>query len=605
MPEDSSLRDFILGYCQQVGGLIEPPAYGIDEVLLPEEVAARWGVDAFQRFNFSLEPAAAPAGEGITSLYYGHPLAEIIVFELRQRSANCHFFINSVRVEKPGLRDLVEKLAFSNARPAAGKVQRTRMYHYVCFNFKASLLSDEKRELIIPLWMHLQGGYRIPSREIQTKASLDSETAFPNLNASPPAWRVVKPGEEILSSETLSALLERARLAVLDEIAPILETVQKRSRHFLDLDRARLNDYYDDLQRDLEKRLAKAEDERRPALEAKLAGLRIERQSKLTDAEQKYSLRIDLELINLAIISQPKLEIDVEISKRGVTANRPLAWDPVRHILEPLVCDVCGRPGDGLALCENGHLAHTACLAPQCVDCKRTFCQLCAEKVHSCIVCDAPVCVHSQILCKTCGRVTCQKHSNLCHTSDGQPQKINVSVPAPTNLPSPKSNEPKPEPARPPKPEAKTGKAKTPPPKKPVKPAGPPKIVTAQRIQVEIENSIPLVRAFALRKENELAVRTWELTEKGIAASCECEKGWMCRADNLLHRPLDAARIEMQLMRLIREFAGEYGVPEKKTSFMRMISGRVYESQRLSLPPVWTDPERLAHAQESFDHIRR
>ena len=55
MPDDTFLQDLILGYCRQVGGLVEPPAYGIHETLLPDEVAARWGVDAIQKFNFARE----------------------------------------------------------------------------------------------------------------------------------------------------------------------------------------------------------------------------------------------------------------------------------------------------------------------------------------------------------------------------------------------------------------------------------------------------------------------------------------------------------------------------------------------------------------------
>ena len=207
MTEDTSLRDFILGYCQQMGGLVEPPAYGMFDVLLPEDVAARWGIASFQRFNFdptlilplppydggasSSSPAAREQGEAIsmTTLYYGHPLVEMIVSELRQHPADTRLFVNPLRLEKPGLRDLVEKtFTFSNARPVAGHIQRNRLYHYVCFNFKASLVSDEKREMVVSLWMHLQGGYRLPSSEIQSKISLDPENAYTQLTASSPVW---------------------------------------------------------------------------------------------------------------------------------------------------------------------------------------------------------------------------------------------------------------------------------------------------------------------------------------------------------------------------------------------------------------------------------
>lgn len=623
MAEDTSLRDFILGYCQQVGGLVEPPAYGVYDVLLPDEVAAHWGIGSLQRFNFDpalttplplddgRESVSSPSArkEGgampVTTLYYGHPLVETIVFELRQRPANTRLFINPPRLEKPGLRELVEKtFTFSNARPEAGHIQRNRLYHYTCFNFKVSLVSDEKREMVVSIWMHLQGGYSLPPAGIQSRASLESNHAYPELMASPPAWRAgAESGENPFTPEVLTDLLDRARVALLDEIAPTLESARKRSQHFLELDRARLENYYAGLQRDLEIRLSKAEDERQPALKSKLSALHDERQSKLADAEHKYRLRLDVELINLAIIAQPKIEIDVEIKKRGLRIVRPAAWDPVRHILEPLVCDVCGRPGEGMTLCESGHLAHSACLAPQCTDCKRAFCKLCSEKVHTCVVCDTPVCVQSLMVCKTCGRETCQKHRDLCHAADGQPQRITVPPPAPAEQAAPlpaKTEIPKAEDNEYPK---KPGKTKTPAVRKPARPylVRLPKAVTAQRIQVEIEVERAEVRAFALSKEREIAVRIWELTGNGINATCTCEKGWRCDANGRIVRPADAEHIEAQLMRLIRALANEYSVPEKKISFLRMATGHFIENRSLILGSAWKNPATLAAAQASFD----
>jgi hypothetical protein len=356
------------------------------------------------------------------------------------------------------------------------------------------------------------------------------------------------------------------------------------------------------LQSDLEKRLARADDDRRSALQAKLAALQVERQSKLDDAEQKYRLRLELELINLAVIAQPKIELDVEIRKRGVAIKRPVVWDPVRHVLEPLVCDVCGLPGEGLYLCENGHLAHAACMAPQCVDCKRTFCQLCSESVHTCVVCDAPVCIQSLVGCRTCGRETCQKHADLCHAADGQPQRN--TTPALPLEPEPQVKVETPE-VESPKSLSVGGKSKVAQAKKPAKPVARPKIVTAQRIQVEIEMGRAEVRAFALKKEREIAVRTWELADDGIAVTCFCEKGWDCQYNRLVYRPMDASQIDTQLARLIGEFADEYAVPRKKISYMRMIGGRILEDRHLILPPAWKSPETLESTQEAFDNLPR
>jgi hypothetical protein len=139
--------------------------------------------------------------------------------------------------------------------------------------------------------------------------------------------------------------------------------------------------------------------------------------------------------------------------------------------------------------------------------------------------------------------------------------------------------------------------------KKPVKPASLPKTPAAQRIQVEVETGRAEVRAFALNKEREIAMRVWELASHGIGVTCHCEKGRSCRADAVIHRPAEADQIEAQLMRLIRAFGAEYGVPEKKISILRMIGGHALEDRRLNLPLAWKDPGSLAAAQAGFDKL--
>jgi hypothetical protein len=175
-----------------------------------------------------------------------------------------------------------------------------------------------------------------------------------------------------------------------------------------------LNDYYVDLLKDAKRRLQKADEERRSALEAKIKVINTEHESKLLDVEQKYHLRIQLELVNLAIIAIPKLDLMVEIRKRTSTIKRTVTWNPLLHTIEPLLCNVCNRGGMTLQLCENGHLAHAECLAPQCVECKRTYCQTCAKEVTECIVCARPICVHSWRAAE-CWRVTCAEHASEYH----------------------------------------------------------------------------------------------------------------------------------------------------------------------------------------------
>ena len=124
MTQTISLEEMVLGYCHQVDGLVEPPAYGAFEVLLPDEVAARWSISPHQRFAFGPETDPNPENAGTRNavhLHFGHPLDEKIVDEVRTKTANERFYINNARPEKPKLYEVIEKtISLPNAKNVSG-----------------------------------------------------------------------------------------------------------------------------------------------------------------------------------------------------------------------------------------------------------------------------------------------------------------------------------------------------------------------------------------------------------------------------------------------------------------------------------------------------
>jgi hypothetical protein len=601
MAESVSLDELILGYCQALEGLVEPPAYGAYEVLLPDEAAARWGVKSHQRIAF------APGIENAQYIHFGHALVDSIVEELRRKTANARFFVNNVRPEKPRLYEVIEK-AFSlpNAKmfPVPGAAQHIQMHHYVRLNFKVSLIADEKRELMLPMWMDLQGGYAVKGVEIERLAILEPENGFQNIPSASLLWS----SEPLFSPGALTALLERARRSTTLEMGDTLTSLQKRLQRFLELDRARLNDYYDHLRKDAERRLQKAEQDRRPALEDKLSAIAAEQLSKLADVEQKYHLHTQLELINLAVVAQPKLDLTVEIGKRGVAVKRRATWDPLLHVVEGLVCDVCGQPGYTLFLCENGHLAHGECLAPQCVECKRTFCQKCADEVKSCVVCDRPICVHSLQRCRECGRATCHEHAGECHVDGGQPRRVLVEQPVVQESASilqtagaGKSFA------------GEKGKAPKQPPKKQVSKAQLAAMaesllktrpeVTGDTMDVQAVPAENLIVAWVMAKKRQIATRQWTMTEQGIGVDCWCEKT-NCPERGIVYRPAPAEQIKEQMVSFIEGFAKEYDVPLKKIHYFHFRLGKQFPETSLKVPAGWKEPATLERAREGFDALR-
>ncbi len=578
----TDLADFVLDFCRAFGGLVEPPAYGVYEVLLPDPVAAQLDVEPFQRWTF----AEANAEDEVTQLSYGHPLIERMIELARAQPACACFYVNDVRLDKTGLAALARNaLTFPNTNLV--EIPRTlesrALFRYVQFNFKAALIADEKREHLVSVLMDAQTGIAIPDLSPEEQYRLAVTPAFTDLPIAPAQWtRAPDP----LAPEPLRALLDRAARAAVESLADPIAGLQKRAARLLELDRARLDAYYADLERDLERRLKRADDEaKRSGLESKLAALRADHGSKLADAEAKYQLRVEPELINLAVIAQPKLTLPVRVENRQNTVTRNIVWDPLRRTVEPLACNGCFRASNRLFLCANNHLVCDRCLAPQCVDCKRVYCQSCSHELAACAVCGCPVCQKSLTRCRECGKGTCREHANQCHAPvSTAPSPVTETV----STPLPQADKPRPA-AQPPKPVAKREH-------KP--PSARPQPDPGYRLQVEVETTTPVVVAFVSAKgRSEHAQRIWELTEEGIHVTCICEKGWQCPADGKVIAPETVDKIENQIEEEIKKLRVEYRVPSFRASYGLIQRGEFQRIPKLRLRGDWKDEELLNEAR--------
>lgn len=595
----SDLEQFVLDYLQEVGSIVEAPAYGVYEVLLPEAVAARWRVPAYLQLAFT-----GTEREEVTRLGYNHPLVEQMVEEAHGRFASTRLYANNLRLNKSGVDDqAIKSWVILNARAQPLKrstVSRARST-YVRFNFKAAILSDEKQERLVSVLMDAHTGSRVADSEpIESHATAVSpDTTLASLSDAPVRWQPKDglPLKTPLARTTLIALLDHAQTAVLREMETELATLKKRVARFRQLDEARLADYYDTLEKDLQTRLQNASAGRRPGLQDKLTVVQNERRHKLDDLAERYQVRINLTLLNVLIIQQPKLIQPVQIANRSTKISAYAVWDPLLRQLEPLHCQVCGQPGRRLYLCHNGHLAHEACLAPACIDCKRVFCRDCAHEVGTCDVCRQPLCRHSQLTCPDCGRHTCQAHRGLCHADNGRPVDLTAQASSP------------PEPAPPAKPETSPTTSRKSRPKRSARPRPASTRRSKKKgpkvLRMEVVLHVDFVTAYLLgRRDREIAVRVWELTPEqgGILRSCECEKGASCQADGMVIRPYESQHIETQMHDELVAFALEYGLPPKKIHYNRLSSmgGEPYSVSRFELRGLWKNEEAITEARDTF-----
>ena len=626
------LSKFVLDYLEEAGGVAMPPEFGIYDVLLPEELAAKLALADYVRLTFtapgqpeSTAPQQAPTD--VVQLNITHTLVERMAQTLTQQPANAQSYIHGVRIDKRGLATLARThYPLPNARidEVAKSQEEASQHHYLLCNFKVTLVSEEKQEELVAIVMDVQAGHVVTDTTIlQQLAIIDPEPTYLGLPIAQPRWSSTG---DALAPATLQALLPRAEAALRQQLAPQVATLTTRMDRHLLLDLARIGDYYEEMTTDLERRrsrLAAEDQERRQGFDEKLAMLAAERAAKLADAQSRYKLRVEMQLLNVLLVTQPKVTLPVTISNRTATITRTVVWDPLTRRLEALVCDVCGQPGEGLHLCTGGHLAHTACLAPQCIDCKREFCRLCADQLSNCVVCGRPVCRPSLIKCPTCGRGTCNEHRLLCHAANGEPATLAEIAPTP---PANTVNKPPtPQPAAPKTPVSpgakstatKTTGGKTPadPTQKgapaggtktklvPITPKSEP-LVKGARLDIQIYTDRPVIIAFVMRSTNRvLASRSFELSPQGIAVNCECEKA-DCPVDGYVFRPNTPALLTKQILGMLTGLQQEYLVPAKKVKFLYQRFGQMEEGKTLVLPAQWLDPARLAEAQQGFDKLK-
>lgn len=592
----SELESFVLGYLEALGGLTEPAGHGVYEVLLPESVAQTWGRPAYQTIAF--RDVGRP---DVIRLGYNHPWVEQMAAEVRQQPALARLYLQQARLDKSGLDELAAKhWAVVNGRVLPQKratLARMRAT-YLRFNFKATIISDEKEEHLVAVLMNASTGYRVEeAQHIEAQANAtEPDLLLLSLPDLPLHWRPEV--QDPLSLPALEGLLDRAQTATQAILQDKLTALRKRLHRFRTQDEERLTDYYDGLKRDLQQRLRNAAPERQTGLEEKIRAVELERAHKMADLDERYTVRIVLTLLNVLVIQQPKLALPMVIENRTTQATAYAVWDPVLHRLELLPCAVCGQPMARLVLCHNGHLAHENCLAPACVDCKRLFCQLCQAELGECAVCHRPLCRHSRISCPTCQRGTCQAHQGLCHANDGQPVDLTASPTTPDIIVNHSSAAPPPE-----SPTRTVRSAQKKPDPKAAKARPTPKVVKAAQIKVVVEEAGVIATALDAR-DHRLAQRTWRLEpEKGVVRHCYCQKGTACQAHGYILRPPVATYITHWLLREIHAFGAEYHT--RTIAFYRFSPyvHEIFPMPKFETFGLWQDEATLQRAREGFDAL--
>jgi hypothetical protein len=355
----SPLEVFLREYLDKTGGVwdeVEPQVY---DVMLPagtELPAGRDGDSSVVRLTF--DPEALPEHPSAQLASFGTPLVDRLLQDAVQRGRAGRFYLVGLNLQP---HDLTARLRRSlHVTPATGlipepidiEVERVRALDFpqVVFWFQAAFVSDQKEQLIVPVAIDLHYG-----REVRHADDLLDPARLAELPALPlPPARALS----LVSGYRL------ARGQILRSVSALANSRGRDLAERRDVHIDRLKHYYADLRSELDEQQRRARNAEEAAARhtERLAALQREEQLRVAELRQKSMLHVDLRLLQLLRVEQPKLLVKTVLTADDHTPGHLEAvWDPLLEVVEAVPCPLCGRPSYSFLLAKSGQIGCEAC----------------------------------------------------------------------------------------------------------------------------------------------------------------------------------------------------------------------------------------------------
>jgi len=358
--DDGPLEKLLLEYVDAVGGVwqdVEPQVY---DVMLPASVTAQLDLPARdEMIRIAFDPEAVADYPDVHLMAFGNPLLDRVFEHAQSLGRSSRIYLTGHNLSPHDLPSLLRRGL--QAPPGIDLQPATpRVYHFrqALFWFQATFISDEKEHSTIPVGIDLYYGRVARHLEEVLQHAVISDTRplpYPDAPCLAPAQAYRLAREEATRSLAVAA---SARLY---EHQQVLQRETQRIGH-----------YFDDLRAELAERQARAEargeDAAHPSASptARFASQRQaldrEEQARIAELRRKMTLRVQVRLLNVLWVIQPKLRVRVRlVPRQGSAGETEVVWDPALQRVEATVCPVCGRPTLALALTRSGQVVCPAC----------------------------------------------------------------------------------------------------------------------------------------------------------------------------------------------------------------------------------------------------
>ncbi len=315
-------------------GVAEYSSQDILDVVLPREIASTLELSDLVTFTTATE-----VNGGSYFVTYGSD-----IFERFEKFLVSDGQVASIKVNYQGFlkKSGFEKMVQQTLVPQNGLLKvksfKAAFTPYLLCNVAYHAEADERRLGLVSFFINGITGVSgvdigdalmwasdlIESDRIDPAADLKSNDSYPEID-----W------------DNLLAICEKtATDAIEQEIAPWRESLSRK----MNRDVTRVRDYYDAIVEQINEKIERLslEEQQLEIEKNRIAATQMEKERKILDLEQRYSLRVEASLHSAKVIWLQTVHIECELirkkNKRLVTA----VWNPYTKIVEPLRCSKTG-----------------------------------------------------------------------------------------------------------------------------------------------------------------------------------------------------------------------------------------------------------------------
>lgn len=327
--------DDLMDFCQQsftsLGALVEVENNNMLEVIVDDELSNNFNRRSYFKFVFDRNLREQyPETEFIS---YGHPYLDLLINLASQKGLVTRLYLNGLTTTTGHIQDKVShKVKFYNCKTNF-LLDILERFSYCLFNFKISYLSDDKKEEIKTVVVdRFSAAVNNKLLDVLNTLFVGTKCEFKGMSEGE-----IKPLGEVY--ETACGYIKNDIIATIEEMKKI--NLKKLSKEIM-----RVENYYSENEVEIKQKLSKQglNNDQRQRLKGKLKINTVEKERKILDLEEKYKLKVNIKLLNAALIYQPKIKCKLEILGKGNSFYFNVFWNPVFKDIEPPFCMKCKSP---------------------------------------------------------------------------------------------------------------------------------------------------------------------------------------------------------------------------------------------------------------------